>query len=262
MASKSPEVPSQLRSSINYKVIALIVGIFVGMLIYNYKFQDYVNNNFTITDMVIILAPIAAGIAGIFVARRYWGSKVFGKTYLALAVALLLYGGGNITYEYLSDIAVPNSQPYPSMADGFWILMYPLFYYHLVRNIRHFKKVGRKPLGWIFGLSAAIVIAYLMIALSQNPPIDFGFLVGLYYNIADSGLVSLSILGVLVFRDSVLGKVWLLLMVGFLIYDFAEYWYYYLTDYNLYADSHPVNMVWVLAFMIMAYALYKHKKII
>jgi tellurite resistance protein TehA-like permease len=149
MSAKAPELPSQLKSAINYKVIGLIVGIFVGMLIYDYKYQDYVNNNFTLTDVVIILAPIAGGIAGIFVAKRYWPSVVFGKTYLALGIALLLYGAGNTAYEYLSDIAVPNSQPYPSIGDGFWICMYPFFYYHLIRNIKHFRKTGRRPLVWI-----------------------------------------------------------------------------------------------------------------
>src|SRR2546425_6571372 len=125
MAEK-PELPFNLKKSgANYKVIALIVGIFIGMLIYDYKYQDYVNNNFTITDIVIILAPIAGGIAGVFVARRYWGSAIFGKTYLSLTIALFLYGAANIVYEYLSDIAVPNSQPYPSFADGLWIIMYP-----------------------------------------------------------------------------------------------------------------------------------------
>jgi hypothetical protein len=260
MSTRSPEIPSQLKSRINYKVIALVVGIFIGMLLYDYKYQDYVNNNFTLTDVVIILAPIGGGVACIFVARRYWGSKVFGKTYLSLAIALFLYGAGNITYEYLSDISQPNSQPYPSIADGFWIVMYPFFYYHLIRNIRHFKKTGPRPLVWMLPLAGSIVIAYLLIALSQQPPLDAGFYLGLYYNILDAGLVSLSILGVLVFRDSILGKVWLLLMIGFLIYDFADYWYYYTTDYNLYSDSHPVNMVWVLGFMVMTYALYKHTR--
>jgi len=78
-------------TKINFRVIALILGLTAGMLIFDYKYEDYVNNNFTLTDVVIILAPLAAGIAGVFVARRYWMSEVLGKTYLSLGIALLFY---------------------------------------------------------------------------------------------------------------------------------------------------------------------------
>ena len=147
------------------------------------------------------------------------------------------------------------------MADVFWVSMYPFFYYHLIVNIKHFKKtITRRTKIWMILLSAGIVATFLVVSLSQNPTLDFGFYLGLYYVVVDAGLLSLSILGALIFRHSVLGKVWLLLVIGFLIYTTSDYWYYHLTLYNQYTDSHPVNIIWVLAFMIMTYALYKHQK--
>lgn len=251
-------------SKIDYRVIALIFGIFIGMLIYDYKYEDYVNNNFTLTDVVIILAPLAGGIAGVFVAKRYWssGGGILGKTYLALGIGLLFYFVANVIYEYLSDFAFPNTQPYPCPADIFWVAMYPFFYYHLIVNITHFKKaINRRNIIWMGIIVAGTLVTYLYTSLSQNPPLDFAYYLGLYYAVVDAGLLALSILGAIVFRYSILGKVWLLLVVGFLIYSVADYWYYdYLTMFNQYTDSHPVNMIWVLGFMIMTYALYKHRK--
>jgi len=249
-------------TKIDFRVIALILGLTAGMLIFDYKYEDYVNNNFTLTDVVIILAPLAAGIAGVFVARRYWASGVLGKTYLSLGIGLLFYFIANIIYEYLSDFANPNSQPFPSVADVFWVSMYPFFYYHLIVNIKHFKKtIGRRTIIWIAAIVAGTLATFLYASLSQKPPLDFAYYLGLYYVVVDSGLLALAILGAIIFRHSILGKVWLLLVVGFLIYSFADYWYYdYLTLFNQYTDSHPVNIIWVLAFMIMTYALYKHQK--
>lgn len=249
-------------SKIDYRVIALIFGIFIGMLIYDYKYEDYVNNNFTLADVVIILAPLAGGIAGVFVAKRYWQSGILGKTYLALGIGLLFYFIANVIYEYLSDFVNPNSQPFPSVADVFWVSMYPFFYYHLIVNIKHFKKTIRpRNIIWQVAIVAGTIATYLYTSLSQNPPLDFSYYLGLYYAVVDSGLLALAILGAIIFRSSILGKVWLLLVVGFLIYSFADYWYYdYLTMFNQYTDSHPVNMIWVLGFMIMTYALYKHYK--
>ena len=258
----SESIPIKV-TKIDYRVIGLILGIFVAMIIYDYKYQDYVNNNFTLTDIVIILAPLAGGIAGILVAKRYWSSAVLGKTYLALGIGLIFYFIANVLYEYLSDFAAPGTMPFPSLGDIFWVAMYPFFYYHLIVNIKHFKKaVNKRHIVWMGLIVAGTLVTFLFTSLSQKPPINFAYVLGLYYAVVDAGLLALSILGAIIFRNSILGKVWLLLMVGFLIYGFADYWYYdYLTILTSdYADSHPVNMIWVLAFMIMTYALYKHQK--
>ncbi len=247
-------------SKIDYRIIGLIFGLTAGMLIYDYIYQDYVNNHFTFTDVVLILGPLPSGIAGVYVGRRYWGTEVLGKTYLALGIAYLLYFVGEVVYEYIADFTSISS--YPSLADVFFGSIYFFLYYHLIRNIKHFKKttIETRTKIWMILLSVGMVAIFLIASFSQKPPMDFGFYLGIYYVIADAGLLSLSILGALVFRQSVLGKVWLLLVVGFLIFSTADYWYYYTTLYNQYNDSHPVNLIWVLAFMIITYALYKHKK--
>lgn len=260
----STSIPIKI-TKIDYRVIALIFGIFVGMLIYDYKYENYVNNNFTLADVVIILAPLAGGIMSVLVARRYWSSTILGKTYLSLGIGLLFYFIANVLYEYISDFVAPPpaAAPFPSAGDIFWVAMYPFLYYHLIVNIIHFKKtLSRRHMLWIALIIGATTGTFLYTSLAQKPPLDFSYFLGLYYVIVDAGLLSLAILGAMVFRSSILGKVWLLLVIGFLIYSFADYWYYdYLTLFpDQYSDSHPVNMVWVLAFMIMTYALYKHKK--
>jgi hypothetical protein len=262
----STSIPIKI-TKIDYRVIALILGIFVGMLVYDYKYEDYVNNNFTLADVVIILAPFAGGIMSVIVARRYWSSAILGKTYLALGIGLLFYFIANVIYEYISDFVVPPPvpAPFPSIADAFWVSMYPFFYYLLIVNITHFKKtLNRRHIIWMALIIGATTGTFLYTSLAQKPPLDFAYFLGLYYVIVDAGLLALAILGVMIFRSSILGKVWLLLVIGFLIYSFADYWYYdYLTMFtDQYSDSHPVNMVWVLAFMVMTYALYKHKKIL
>lgn len=252
-------------SKIDFRVIVLIIGIFVGMLVYDYKYQDYVNDHFTLADVVIILAPLAGGIAGIFVARRYWSSPVLGKTYLSLSIGLLFYFIANVLYEWQSDFVSPPpaAAPFPGLGDIFWVSMYPFFYYHLIVNVTHFKKaVNKRHIVWMVAIVAGTLGTYLYTSLAQNPTIDLGYYLGVYYAVVDAGLLALSILGAIIFKNSILGKVWLLLMIGFLVYSFADYWYYDIQSVitNDYTDSHPVNMIWVLAFMLMTYALYKHRK--
>jgi len=66
----------------------------------------------------------------------------------------------------------------------------------------------------------------------------------------------------MIFRDSILGKAWLLLAGGIFIFTVADVWYYYLELSDGYETTHFVNTLWVLSFAAITYALYKHKKTI
>ncbi|MGC2561759.1 MAG: hypothetical protein WA326_01995, partial [Nitrososphaeraceae archaeon] len=69
-------------------------------------------------------------------------------------------------------------------------------------------------------------------------------------------------LGALVFRKSILGTVWLLLVVGITITTVGDVWYYYLEIFGQYDETHVVNSMWIVGYMVVAYALYKHRKTI
>jgi len=75
-------------------------------------------------------------------------------------------------------------------------------------------------------------------------------------------ILSLAILGSSVFRTSELGNVWLILVVGIFIFTVADVWYYYLELFGEFTYVHPTNTLWVLSFLMIIYALYKHLKTI
>jgi hypothetical protein len=92
-----------------------------------------------------------------------------------------------------------------------------------------------------------------------DPHFWSGFLIGLYYNSATTINLAWAIIGMTVFRNSLLGKAWGLLLVGIavlavadIIYDFSSIYYYDRTS--------PTIAIWVFGFMIMCYALYLHRK--
>ena len=88
------------------------------------------------------------------------------------------------------------------------------------------------------------------------------YYMGLLYVSASAVILSLAILGLTVFRHSVLGIAWFMLVIGIFLYGIADAWYYYLEELEVFSITHPVNTLWVLANIFMVYALYKHKKTI
>ena len=248
-----------LGRSIGIKAIIIVAIIAVAHQWYIEEFPD--DEEMTVGTFTYGISCLAAGIAAIIVARRYWGSEVFGKTYLALSIAFFLQGAGDFTYIYYDWYT--DEAPYPSLADVFFLLFYPFAAFHLIQNIKYFKKdltwgpkIGVPVLSMLF----VVGFAYLSFDIIDEEPFDFYF--GLLFVLASAVIFSLAILGAAVFRDSILGAAWLLLAGGIFAFTVADVWYYYLETIDGYTSNHYVNTLWVLGNSAIVYALYKHRKTI
>jgi hypothetical protein len=86
-----------------------------------------------------------------------------------------------------------------------------------------------------------------------------GYLVGIYFTAATSFTFGWAIIGAQVFRGSVLGLPWGMILVGIGLNTVADVSYYY-TSIEGYDRSNAIIGLWVLGCMIVSYALYMHKK--
>ena len=133
----------------------------------------------------------------------------------------------------------------------------------MIRNIGYFKKDFSLPSKLFFpGLTLTIVLIFAFISFDKIEGYTFDFYFGIIFVFGSSLILSLAILGVTVFRRSILGVAWLLLAVGIFLFTFADVWYYYLELVGEYTEQHFINTLWITSHMIIIYALYKHKKII
>ena len=80
----------------------------------------------------------AAGLSVIVVAKQRVGG-LFGKAYLALSIALLLWMVAESIWAY-TEIVLGQKAPFPSIADGFWLSAYGAFAYYLYALFKFFGK--------------------------------------------------------------------------------------------------------------------------
>ena len=246
-----------LGSKINYKILGLIIILGVILQVYLSIYQEN-ESSFEFTDALYATGALIAGISAIIVAQRYHGSKIFGKSYFALGLGFLMLAIGDVVWNYYEIIL--QIYPYPSLADVFYPLFSPFAIYHLIINIRFFKKqIDVKEKIGIITLVVLIVATYSFVIYDESEGFSFDFYFGLYYVIASAIILSLAIYGAIIFRHSILGAAWLLLTIGIVVYAISEFWYYYLETFEMYTGYHPVNTLWQISFMITVYALYKHK---
>ena len=256
--SQTTKDSSQSRVSI--KAIIIIAVISIGYQIY--ISSEYVSDEeMSFADFSYGLSSLAVGITGLFVAKRYKGSPVFGKTYLALAIGFILLFAGDLVYNYY--LLVLDEDPYPSIADVFFIAFYAFAGYHLIKNTQYFKKglTWNSKIG-VIAISGLMIAGFGLFTIETMYDDPVVYFMSMAYVISSAIVLSLAILAFTVFRNSVLGVAWALLVIGIFLYSVADVWYYYLEEIEEFSIKDPVNTLWVLSNSIMVYALYIHKKII
>ncbi len=258
---KAPEiVPKKLDSPINFKIIALIVGLVITFQLFHTFLIDPDTTD-VLLSVVSFVNPLAASIAGFIIAKRYFGTHVFGRAYIALALGFLMIFLAEVAY-LVYDLVL-EIDPYPSIADVFFFSFYPLAIIHLALNINFFKsKLGLVKKSWVIGIPVVLTALWSITSFQEGSQFDFDFYFGLSFVIVSSITLSLSLLGASIFKDGMLGKAWLILVIGIAALNFGDLWYYYLEIFDGYDLTHPVNLFWFSGYWILVYALIKHKSII
>ncbi|HET6518107.1 MAG TPA: histidine kinase [Nitrosopumilaceae archaeon] len=260
-------VPEVLKTPINFKVIGIIFAGVIGLQSFLYLTQESGDVEEGIAFLSMSL-PLVVAICSFFVAHRYGLSQVFGKSYLMFSLAYFVFFLAEMTY-YAYDV-IYGIDPYPSFADIFFFAFYPLTAMHIIINLRFFKS---KTTTWqkilFIAIPAVIFSAYTITASEAYGGIEeiilddeatFDYLYGLIFVAVAAITLSLAALGAIVFRGGMLGIVWVLLLVGILINNIGDVWYYYLELFGGFDLYHPVNLFWYSSSLIMIYALYKHIK--
>lgn len=250
----------KLSNSISYKVIFLIVAVNIAS-----HYYGVLSKNDLFVYVFSIACPITAGIASLVISKGYSTSitsKVFQRGFLCLGIALFFTATGDFIY-FIYDV----DNTYPSIADIFYFPFYPLVIIHLLLNIRFFKydfpKVllkEKKDLTWLIAIPSVIFIFYIM--LNYDLSISVETLLSDYYVAIVAISLSLSVYAVKIFKEGALGKPWILLLFGILIFDVADVVYYHLESLNSYDALNPINMLWNIGYMIIFYSLIKHDTII
>jgi hypothetical protein len=286
-------------------------------------------------EILYSLSQFVTGGFGLIVAKKYWGSKVFGKAYLALGTAFILQGIASSLFTALQMQGVPL--PYPGWPDLFVAPYFILVLYHLVTCTHYLKKkLERKdkivlitlPVSvniiFVFALLFSVVIpgsapeimerqvtiggetfqivpagsfpgsyetvriddvTYDLVpigAIEQEPlspikldPIVFSnftfqglneqdpefwnrFFAGLFYNVITTINLGWAILGATVYRGSILGNAWGLLLLGIGLISIADIMYDFETMDGTYERNGLTMPLWIFGRMLMCYGLYIH----
>lgn len=257
---KPDTVENEIQNPINKKILLLILGLALIFQVFVYAAPEGNNKEYIIASISII-NPLIASIVSFTVAKRYSGSLVFGRAYAILGISLfMMFLGESTWYTYVFGFGI--EEPYPSIADVFFFAFYPLAMVHIILNVNFFKtKISAPNKIWVTIIPIVIIVIYSQLSLSSGVEFDFDFFYGMAFVTVSSVLLTLALLGSIVFRGGTLGNAWILLLIGILLTTVGDVWFFYLELLDGYFSGHPVELLWYSSYWTMTYALYKHRKI-
>ena len=209
-------------------------------------------DSYAVIRASIVAMPAAAAACCMAVWRTYNGSRVFGRSFLALGAAYTAVFAGEALYYFHLDPSGAHDG-WEGVAEALFLTSYPLFVIHVLINTRYFAgRMGRRMVVPA-GASAAVAgyVAWVGLAAPQ-------VWAGALHVAASVALLGYAALAFITFRHTALHAPWTLLLSGITLGTAGDIMYRHAYALELYAFGDPSTGLWVASCMVVIYALYRH----
>ena len=244
-----------------FKIVLFSALVFMLFEVSVYGFRLLKGHNHVVFADIsaVIAATIAFGaLSHLLIGYKRQGpidKSVYKWFYLAIGV--LLYSLGELTWMIYE--AVLSKDPYPSVADGFWLLGYiPLFIglLYAVRETRVSFFSARTPLlCLVAGTIIAVSFVFLMrpiLASTEISLLEKSF--DLAYPLLDLFLIIPTLTILIFYERGLLGKPWLFILSGFLCFTIGDSLFSYFSWIGLF-EQYPYRMIdllWLAGYLAIA----------
>lgn len=167
-----------------------------------------------------------------------------------------------VIYENIYDV-----DPFPSIADVFYIGAYPFFVVFLLLSLKPIKKLITKKI-WLFAflLSLSLVIPSVVVCFNSLDEEEGGLDVVsksilLSYPIMSGFQLAPAIVGILFMVKKGVSYSWMLMLFAFLIYSISDTFYLFSSLDNTYHDGHPVDLMYLYSYILLIFSIHNRIKI-
>ncbi|HXX05335.1 MAG TPA: hypothetical protein VEJ68_00770, partial [Candidatus Bathyarchaeia archaeon] len=225
-------------SAINAQKLLLLSIILVGFIII---FATLLGKESAkiVTDIIYIPVTGVMVALSFVLSFRFRGAGNHGK-------AWLFFLGTTISWFIAETIwtiyeLVYNINPFPSLADVFFLIGYPLIFCFLMYYLKPVKKgASRKIILGSILVSVAILVPSIYMAYNFDPNVGlFENILATSYPVADSIILVPALVGVVLFFKGEVNFTWSLICLGIVLQSVGDTCFQYATFTNTYYSGHP-----------------------
>lgn len=246
------------RNELQNPLLASIIGI--GLIII---FATFISKEATktVTDILYVtITGISLALTSIL-ASRFGNKGNHGKAWLFFLGAASSWFIAETTWT-VYELAY-NVNPFPSIADIFYIIGYPFLFGFLIHYLKPVRKmITKKMLVTAICISATISISSVYMTYSFDPSIKFAeYVLSTIYPIFDAILIVPALIGVFLFFRGEVNFTWSLICMGILCFTIGDIGFKITTFTNTYYTGHPVDIILIWAYVLFSFGVYDHIKI-
>jgi len=156
-----------------------------------------------------------------------------------------------------------EGDPFPSEADIFYLMAYPLMTAFLFISLKPvLRKTNRNV--WLFAIGLSI--SFLIPSVSAAYDDMFGeevFATGIALSYPILGAIQIvpAIVGIMYLTKQGASLSWMLILFGFIVYGIADTFFLFAELDGTYYDGHPVDLFWLYSYIFIIFAFHLRLKI-
>ena len=213
------------------------------------------------TDLLYVPVPGALVVLSIIISTRFRVKGDHGKAwilFIGLAASWFIAEQIWIVYELIYHL-----DPFPSMADFFYIAGYPFLFSFLLYYLKPLKTaISKKMLLYASLVSITLLIPSLYMAYDTDSKISiFERLLALSYPIADSIVLVPALIGVILFFKGEVNFLWTLMCLAIILNVVADTGFLITSMDDSYYTGHPIDMLYLWAYILFSFGVYSHIQI-
>jgi len=212
-----------------------------------------------------LIFPVGAALVGLYTSRIFGFKSANGRALLLITAGIACWAIGEILFWVFANIM--NIDPFPSLADAFFLLAYPFFGVGIYQSFTtagvKLKQVNRLLLVTVLSASLVltVLVAYFGVYLAYDASADpLANVVNVVYGLGDLVLVIFSMLTILVaseYKGGKLASFWKIMASGFILILIADIVFAIYGDQIL-NDIKPytyVDLIWTAGYQLLAYGM-------
>lgn len=214
-----------------------------------------------VSDWMNLLVTGAVVVLSILAIRKHGRKGNHGKAWIFFAACIVTWFIAERIW--MVNELVYHMKPWPSMADFFWIVGYPLYYAFSIFYLKPFKgSITKKILIPAILIPVVILIPALYLTLENDSELNnYEKMLDASYPVADAISLVPAVIGISLFFKGEVNFSWTMLLFGTLSFVVSDFGYLYLTLGNMYYTGHPIDIPYIWAYILFSFAIYSNLKI-
>ena len=214
--------------------------------------QDYVVLATNLVDLIITIPLV---FLSVLVVVQNGTTGNFGKAWICFAIFVVFWFIAETLWTIYEMIYKIDT--FPSEADLFWLTGYSVYFLFTIFYLKPFKNsISSKTIAASVGVSA-ILLVFLIFVVSLES-FTFENVVAASYPIADAIVLAPTVVGLSLFLRGKVSFLWSLLLFGMLCSVVADIGFQILSANEQYYTGHPVDILFLWAYVFFAFGIYHH----